>query len=158
MLRSSAHTFKKNDSVFHFHTEIVPTSGGTHYVRRRFVMSGNLRKQSERTDGRACVCVGADAFSAHLRNVCRGHSLKAPPTDNVYADIKASFRSADEARLLTQRACVRACVYLSLCVTVRLRREETTGLCNEGGEEIHQRCLKDGKWRRCTRHVVFEAS
>lgn len=92
---------------------------------------------------RVCVCVGADAdaFGAHLRNVRGGHSLKAPPTDNVYADIKASFRSTDGANLLTlaplcpgQRACVRARPYLSLCVTVRLRREETTGLCNEGGE------------------------
>lgn len=92
---------------------------------------------------RACVsvCVGADAdvFSAHLRHVRGGHSLKAPPTDNVYADIKASFRSTDEANLLTPRhrarggEHVRVRPYLSLCVTVWLREEETTGLCNEGG-------------------------
>lgn len=99
----------------------------------------------------ACVCVWeavADImFTTHLRNVCGGHSLKAPLTALVCVCMKVSFKFTDEANQLNlhhRGVC--------MCVCARLWRDrvmrETTGLCNgdgEGGGEIPP---KVGEWRR----------
>lgn len=103
--KQRAHIQKKRLSVSLSHRD--RPNVGRHTLRKKTFRNEWQLTETVRTDGRTRVRVCGS--SAHLRNVCRGHSLKAPPTDNVYADIKASFRSTDEARLLTQRACVRAC-------------------------------------------------
>lgn len=144
-----AHVQTRLDAVSLSHRE-RPSVGRLRLRKKTFGNESQLT-ETVRTDGcaaeasaRVSVCVGADAdvLSAHLRNVCGGQSLKAPPTDNVYAALKASFRSTDEENPFTLAPpCprrVRVRPYLSLCVTVRLRGEETTSLCNgEGG--VHQR-------------------
>lgn len=83
------------------------------------------------------VCVGADAdimFTTHLRNVCGGHSLKAPLTDIVYLNIKVLFKFTDEANLLTLSTTVAEaapkCVNACACVPVWLWRDWLIG----GGE------------------------
>lgn len=101
VLRSGAHHIQNRLDAVSLSRPERPTVG-RHRLRKKTFRNESPLAETVRTDGRstyvrarASVCVGADAdvFGAHLRHVRGGHSLKAPPTDDVYAGIKASFRS-----------------------------------------------------------------